>query len=174
MFSWVFGIPGGNPKTFINTTTSRPITMGNPLAVDPQQLIVELAQELKDKKLVQPTDWAKFVKTGHSRERAPDDPDWWYHRAASILRTVYRLGPIGTSKLRTKYSSRKNRGYKTEHTYKGSGAIVRKILQQLEKSGLIKPVEKGVHKGRVITGPGEALLSAHAKEPKSAPKKEAA
>ncbi len=148
--------------------------MGNPLAVDPQGLIVQTAKELKDKKLVQPTDWAKFVKTGHSRERAPDDPDWWYHRAASILRAVYRLGPIGTSKLRTKYSSRKNRGYKPEHTYKSSGAIIRHILQQLEKSGLIKQVEKGVHKGRVTTGPGEALLSSLAREPKNAAKKEAA
>ena len=66
----------------------------------------------------------------------PEDQDWWYKRAASILRKIYRHGPIGTNKLKKKYGSKKNRGHKPEHFYKAAGSHIRKILQQLEKSGL--------------------------------------
>jgi small subunit ribosomal protein S19e len=92
------------------------------------------------------------------KERVPVDKDWWYLRTASVLRTVYRLGPIGVSKLRTKYGGKKNRGVKKEHFFKGSGNILRKSLQQLEKAGLIKFTDKGIHKGRIITPKGKAFL----------------
>lgn len=128
------------------------------LEADPQQLLPRVAEELKQQKLVQPTSWSKFVKTGRHKERLPENPDWWYYRSAAILRSVARLGPIGTQKLRTKYGGRKRRGHKPEHVYKGSGAIIRHILQQLEKAQLIKPVEKGLHKGRILTPQGTSFL----------------
>lgn len=128
------------------------------LTVNPTQLNKKVAEELKNQKLVQPTEWAKFVKTGHSKERLPDSQDWWYSRAAAVLRSVAKLGPVGTEKLRTKYGSKKNRGHQPEHVYKASGSHIRKILQQLEKSGLIKQVEKGVHKGRTLTPKGTSFL----------------
>jgi len=127
-------------------------------AVKPELLINIVAEELKKEKLVQPLDWAKFVKTGHHKERLPDNPDWWYYRAAAILRSVYRLGPVGTQKLRGKYGGKKNRGHQPEHRYKASGSIIRKILQQLETSGLIKKADKGVHKGRILTPKGISLV----------------
>ena len=92
------------------------------------------------------------------KERPPMSDEWWYMRTASVLRAVYRLGPVGVSKLRTKYGGRKNRGVKKEHFYKGSGNILRKSLQQLEKAGFVKFAEKGVHKGRIITPKGRAFL----------------
>ncbi len=128
------------------------------LKVDPNELVNKAALELKSQKLVQPTDWSKFVKTGHHKERLPDDEDWWYFRSAAILRSIARLGPIGTQKLRRKYGGKKNRGHKPEHFYIASGSIIRNILQQLEKSELIKQVEKGVHKGRVLTPKGVSFL----------------
>ncbi len=128
------------------------------LEVNPAALIKKAAEELKKQKLVQPTSWSRFVKTSHAKERLPSDPDWWFHRSASILRTVAKLGPVGTEKLRTKYGSNKNRGYAPSRFYRASGAIIRKILQQLETSGLIKQVQKGVHKGRVLTPKGTSLL----------------
>jgi len=128
------------------------------LQVNPHKLIKRTADELKKEKLVQPTAWSIFVKTGISKDRLPDNKDWWYHRSASVLRTVARLGPIGTEKLRTKYGSKKNRGYMPEHFYKASGSIIRKVLQQLEKSGLIKQVEKDKHKGRILTPKGTSFL----------------
>jgi len=128
------------------------------LTVNPSELNKKVAAELRNQKLVQPASWAKFVKTSHGKERLPDDSEWWYIRAAAILRSVARMGPVGTEKLRTKYGDRKRRGYKPAQFYKASGNHLRKILQQLEKSGLVKQTEKGVHKGRILTPKGTSLL----------------
>jgi len=128
------------------------------LLVDPQELITKTATELKKQKLVEPTEWSQFVKTGHHKQRLPDNTDWWYHRSAAILRSIAKLGPVGTQKLRTKYGGKKNRGHKPEHFYKASGSIIRKVLQQLEKAELVKQEEKGVHKGRVLTPKGVSIM----------------
>ena len=125
---------------------------------EPQELIIKAAEELKKIPEIKAPAWAPFVKTGMHKERPPADSGWWYVRAASILRAVYRLGPVGVSKLRSKYGGKKNRGVKKEHFYKGSGNILRKSLQQLEKAGFVKFAEKGVHKGRVITPKGKSFL----------------
>ena len=126
--------------------------------VDAQELILKAAEELKKIPEIKPPVWATFVKTGMHKERPPIADDWWYTRTASVLKTVYRLGPVGVSKLRTKYGGKKNRGVKKEHFYKGSGNILRKSLQQLEKAGFVKFAEKGVHKGRIVTPRGRAFL----------------
>ena len=125
---------------------------------DPQELVEKTAQELKKLPEIKAPVWANFVKTGMHKQRPPTEKDWWQIRVASVLRTVYRLGPIGTEKLRTKYGGKKNRGHKQEHFFKGSGSILRKSLQQLEKAGLIKFAEKGVHKGRIVTPKGKSFL----------------
>jgi small subunit ribosomal protein S19e len=125
--------------------------------VNPEELIEKTAEELKKLGLKQP-EWAMFVKTGTSKERPPFETDWWYMRVASILRTVAILGPVGTSKLRTKYGGKKRRGHKPPRFKKGSGSIIRKALQQLDKAGLTTFVEKNVKKGRVITPKGKSLL----------------
>ncbi len=126
--------------------------------VNPNELIGKVAEKLKSEKAIQAPEWAVIVKTGHFKQRPPAREDWWHVRSAAVLRSIAKLGPIGTSKLRTKYGGKKNRGVASEHQYKGSGSIIRKILQQLEKAELIKQVQKGVHKGRVITGKGQSLL----------------
>jgi small subunit ribosomal protein S19e len=92
------------------------------------------------------------------KQRPPFKNDWWYTRTASVLRSVYKLGPVGVNKLRVKYGGKKNNGSAMEHFYKGSGSIIRKILQQLEAAGLISKGAKGIHKGRIATGKGISLL----------------
>ncbi len=121
-------------------------------------LIKNVAEELKKLPEMKEPDWAKFVKTGHFKQRPPVEGDWWFTRAASILRKVYMLGPIGTNKLKVKYGGKKNRGHKPEHTYKASGKIIRLILQQLEKSELIAQTEVEGHKGRKLTPKGKKFL----------------
>ena len=125
---------------------------------EPQELVLKAAEELKKMPEIKAPEWAAFAKTGMHKERPPVSGDWWHIRVASVLRTVYRLGPVGVSKLRTKYGGKKNRGVKQERFYRGSGNILRKALQQLEKAGLVKFAEKGVHKGRVVTPKGMAFL----------------
>src|SRR3989344_3346181 len=132
--------------------------------VDSSELINKAASSLKNNENIKEPSWAKFVKTSVARERPPVEKDWWYARTASILRKVYVLGPIGVNKLRVKYGGKKNRGHKPEHFYPGSGNIIRKALQQLEKAGLIIQVEKGVHKGKAITPKGRKFLDSVANE----------
>ena len=140
--------------------------------VDSQELIIKAAEELKKLPEIKAPSWAPFVKTGSHKERPPMDNEWWHIRVASVLRTVYRLGPVGVSKLRTKYGGKKNRGVKQERFAKGSGSILRKSLQQLEKAGLIKFTEKGVHKGRIVTPKGKSFLDKIASQIKGVQHKE--
>jgi small subunit ribosomal protein S19e len=123
--------------------------------VKADRLIGALKEELKKMEELAPPQWSRYVKTGTSRERPPEQPDWWYARAASILRRIHIDGPVGVSRLRTYYGGRKNRGQAPEHSRRGSGKIVRTILQQLEKAGLVTKEEK---KGRKLTQKGADLL----------------
>ena len=118
-------------------------------------LIRRLAQDLKSREEITPPEWMQFVKTGAHKERAPDDADFWFVRCASILRKVYLNGPIGTEKLRIAYGGKKRRGVKPNKFQKGSGAIVRTALQQLERAGFIT---KQPTKGRVMTDIGRSYM----------------
>jgi len=122
-------------------------------------LIEKVAEELKNVPEIQPPKWAEFVKTGAHKERPPMRDDWWYVRTAAILVKLEKLGPIGVSKLRIQYGGKKNRGHKPSKFIKGSGNIIRKAFQQLEKAGLIKKVDKtNTKKGRIIAPKGLSLL----------------
>ena len=121
-------------------------------------LIKKAAEELKKIETIKPPEWSKYCKTGVSRSRPPATKDWWYIRSASVLRKICVYGPIGVEKLRTKYGGNKSRGTKPPHFFKGSGNAIRKILQQLEKSGLIQQTQKRGHKGRILTPKGKSFL----------------
>ena len=130
--------------------------------IEPRLLINNVAKKLESK--IEMPEWAKFVKTGSHKQRPPVDANWWYLRAAAILRTIDLKGPVGVAKLRTKYGGKKNLGAKPEHFVKGSGKIIRVILQQLEAIKLVEKAVKGNHKGRVTTPAGKALLYGTSKE----------
>jgi len=127
---------------------------------EPMKLIEKVAAYLKENKVIEPPPWAMFVKTGVHKERPPQNPDWWYIRAAAIMRKLYLKGPLGVSRLRTMYGGRHRRGHRPPKFAKGSGAIIRKILQQLEAAGLAEKADK---KGRVLTKKGRELLEEAAK-----------
>ena len=128
--------------------------------VDTQELIMKAAKELERMPELRPPGWTGFVKTGADKERTPTQENWWWIRAASILRRIYLNPRMGVSRLRKDYGGRKNRGHKPEHKYKGSGSVVRKVLQQLEAAGF---VVKDRNKGRKITQKGASFLSGSAK-----------
>ena len=129
--------------------------------VSQEKLVIALSSELKD--LIEMPEWAKFAKTGAHRETLPKNPNWWYIRAASMLRVINIKGPIGVGKLRTKYGGRKNRGMRPDRFALASGKVLRTILQQLESVELIKQDSVGTHKGRIITPKGISLLAKAAK-----------
>ena len=126
--------------------------------VNQQALIAEVAAILKKESKIKMPEWAAFVKTGPSKERPPAQEEWWYLRAASVLKRIYTHGPIGVSKLRTHYGSRKNRGVRPDKFVKSGGKIIRVVLQQLEAEKLIAHEDKTQHKGRKIAPKGASLL----------------
>ena len=134
--------------------------------VQPEKLAKELAKILKEKGIIKAPVWAQFVKTGAHKERPPVNKDWFYIRAASVLRTIEKDGPVGVSKLRSRYGGRKSRGLKPHAFRKGSGSIIRKVLQQLEAGGLVVQQKTGVHKGRIIAPAGKKILVQAAKSAK--------
>ena len=139
--------------------------------IKPDLFINVLAEKLKQMKEFAMPEWAKFVKTSHGKERPPQQSDWWYIRAASILRTLYVRGVVGVERLRTKYGTRKNPGVSPEKFVKASGKIIRTILQQAEKAGLAELV-KGKRSGRRLTKKGKEWLEEIAAELKKKEKNE--
>ena len=124
---------------------------------DPEKFIPALAEALKGMDAFEVPEWAMFVKTGVSRERPPVDEDFWYIRAASILRQLYIKGVVGVGKLRTRYGSKKDRGGKPDRFKKSGGKIIRVILQQAEAAGLVEKILRLQH-GRRLTAAGRDLL----------------
>ncbi|MFQ5620275.1 MAG: 30S ribosomal protein S19e [Candidatus Nanoarchaeia archaeon] len=154
---------------------------------DTNAFINAVAEALKKEDAVTPPEWAKFAKTGVHRERPPQQKDWWYLRSAAVMRKIHTKGPIGVSKLRTLYGGKRNAGMAHDHYARGSGNVLRKVLQQLEAAGFATQAQKGTHKGRILTPKGVKFLNGVAKglpgevkeakveapkEPKEAPKEE--
>ncbi|MEI8332218.1 MAG: 40S ribosomal protein S19, partial [Methanomicrobiales archaeon] len=71
--------------------------------VPADHIIRRVAEELKKRKEVAPPEWAAFAKTGVHKEMPPEDPDWWFIRAAAVLRRVYVDGPLGVERMRSFY-----------------------------------------------------------------------
>lgn len=131
--------------------------------VPPQTLITRLSEELKKLEELKPPEWSYYVKTGAHKEHPPEQLDWWYTRAASILRRICLNGPVGVSRLRSFYGGKQKRGSAPEHFRKGGGKVIRTILQQLESAGLVNKVGRS---GRKISPKGESLLNSLASEAK--------
>ena len=130
--------------------------------IEAGKYISKLKEELKSVKEISPPDWSHFVKSGVHRQRPPEQSDFWYIRSASILRRIYLDGPVGTERLRSYFGGRKNLGHQPSHFRKSSGAIIRRIIHQLESAGLIEKAKKG----RKISNKGVKFLDAVAKASK--------
>jgi small subunit ribosomal protein S19e len=133
--------------------------------VPADHIIRRVAEELKKRKEITPPAWAAFAKTGVHKEMPPEDPDWWFIRAAAVLRRVYVDGPLGVERMRSFYGGNKNRGSRPNAFRKGSGSVLRKSLQQLEAAGLI------IHDktGRRVSPAGMSFLDNLSQEVKVTP-----
>ena len=98
--------------------------MANIHEAESSELISRVADKLKKEEIKKPA-YIDYVKTGAGKERIPSSPDFWYIRCASILRQAYINGPIGVSKLRTRYGGQ-------EET-PGAQASPHKIRRQPDK-----------------------------------------
>ena len=132
-------------------------------AMNAQEYNLKLAEALKKIPEFKEPEWVKFVKSGPAKERPIDDEDFWHKRSASVLRNIYKTGSVGVQRLRTKYGSKKNRGFQPEEFRKGSGKIIRTILQQADKAGFTeiqKPIRgvKSNKPGRILTEKGKKFM----------------
>ena len=118
-------------------------------------LLPRLATELKSRDAVRPPDWAAYVKTGVHKQQAPTQPDWWYLRSASVLRKVYLHGTTGIARLSADYGGKRDRGSAPYHARTGSRSVLREIVHQLEKSGLLQ-IQK--NRGRRLSAEGQRLI----------------
>lgn len=125
--------------------------------LDAREFNNKLAEELKKIPEFKEPNWIYFVKSSVARERPIQESDFWHKRAASILRQIYINKTVGVNRLKKRYGGKKSRGVKPSRKKEGSGKIIRNILQQAEKAGLLeKAIEKS--KGRKLTDKGIKLL----------------
>jgi small subunit ribosomal protein S19e len=103
--------------------------------------------------------YVDYIKTGHAKELAPYDPDWYFVRAAAVARRVYMRQGLGVGAFRRIFGGKSNkRGHVTpEHFAKAAGGIVRNVLQQLEALGLVEK-SAGAKGGRRITPEGQRQM----------------
>jgi len=118
------------------------------------KLIPALAEQMKTVPGVQEPDWAHWVKTGSHAERPPINSDWWFTRAASLMRKLYLHGPVGLGDLERAYGGAKALHYNPKHHRDAGGSSIRKILKQLEQADLVTKTPKG----RVLSSKGRAML----------------
>jgi small subunit ribosomal protein S19e len=130
--------------------------------VEPQELIENLAQKLKEFPEIKPPEGAIFWKTAYFKEVAPvDSENFWWVRCASLMRKIKKYGPIGVNRLRKHYGGRVKKGSGKAHSAKGAGKIIRVALQQLERADLIRQTAQD---GRDLTPEGTSLLERTAYE----------
>lgn len=129
--------------------------------VDPEMFIRSFGKYLKTHQKINYPKWCNYVKTGKGRQLAPQDEDWYYVKAASILRRLYLQPNTGVGSLRKQFSGKQRRGVAPNHTSLASGKILRYILQQFEKAGLVEQNSK--RQGRKLTESGEVTIAAFAR-----------
>lgn len=96
-----------------------------------------------------------IVKTGTFKEQAPYDPDWFYVRAAAVARHVYLRKHVGVGHLQKLHGGSENRGVRPSHHRDASGSVERKVMQALEKIGVLEKDPRG---GRRISQDGQRDL----------------
>lgn len=122
--------------------------------VPSSKLIGALAEQIKGLPGFSAPEWSRWVKTGSHAERPPTNSDWWFTRAASLMRKLYLHGPIGLGDLKRAYGGSKAVAYFPKHHRDAGGSSIRKILQQLEQSELVSKTSKG----RILSPKGRALM----------------
>jgi len=118
--------------------------------------IAALASHLKKSGKIQLPEWHDIVKTGTHKEMCPQNPDWYFVRAASLARKVYLRGGQGVGLYTRTYGGSASRGAKTERFHQANKGIIRHILQQLEEMDLV--AKRKDKKGRWVTKNGQRQL----------------
>ncbi|KAJ2777857.1 Protein component of the small (40S) ribosomal subunit [Coemansia javaensis] len=124
--------------------------------VSAQEFIKAYAAHLKRSGKLEVPEWTEYAKTGSFKELSPYDPDWFYVRAAAVARHIYVRGRgVGIGALAKRMGDAKRRGTRPNHHADASTNSLRKIIQGLEKLGILEQHPDG---GRKITSAGQRDL----------------
>ncbi|ODQ77168.1 hypothetical protein BABINDRAFT_178290 [Babjeviella inositovora NRRL Y-12698] len=124
--------------------------------VPAQDFINAYAQFLQRQGKLEVPGYVDLVKTSAGNEMPPQDAEgWFYKRAASVARHIYLRKQVGVGALNKLYGGAINRGSRPQRHADASGSVNRKVLQALEKVGIVEVSPKG---GRRITDDGKRDL----------------
>jgi len=129
--------------------------MVSPRDVTADAFIAAYASHLKRSGKLEVPNWVDIVKTGHGKEQGPLDPDWYYIRAAALARHIYLRPRCGLASLKKYQGNSKRRGVRPSHHVDASGSVQRKVVQSLEKIGVLEAHPDG---GRTVSQEGQRDL----------------
>jgi len=124
--------------------------------VPTREFVTALSVHFKKSGKLELPAWHDIVKTSTARELAPQDPDWYYVRAASVARKIYLRGGTGVGDLSRIYGSQKRHGVAPQHFQRAARGLHRHILKQLQELDLV--AKKKDKTGRWITKNGQHEL----------------
>ena len=99
--------------------------------------------------------WVDLVKTGAHKELCPYDPDWYYIRAAAIVRKIYLREGTGVGALKKRFGGNYRRGSAPDKHQDGAGGLIRAICLNLDKLNITEATGKG---GRKVSRTGQQAL----------------
>ena len=111
--------------------------------VAPAKFIAAYAAHLKKGGKITLPAWVDIVKTSSNNELAPSDSEWYYVRAAAVARKIYVKGGVGVGSMRRLFGRASRTGPTPVHTGSSSGAVIRSVLKNLEKLGLVEKDPNG-------------------------------
>merc|ERR1712093_621466 len=128
----------GHPPS---SSFSSSYTMPSVRDVTAEAFIAAYSSHLKRSCKLEIPVWVDVVKTGTGKELAPYDQDWFYIRVAALAKL---------------HGGSVNRGQRPSHHADGSRSVERKVLQALEKIGVLE--HDTARGGRRITIDGQRDL----------------
>ena len=110
------------------------------LDVPSNKFINQLASFLKEKNIIKIPKYAPLVKSSRANDCEPINPDYFYYKAAAIVRKLYitKSKNIGVGSLRVMFSKKERRGSQPPKTFRAGGKIIREIVIQLKNADYIK------------------------------------
>ena len=117
--------------------------------------VIAYAAHLKRIGKIEVPKWADLVKTGTAKELAPYDPDWYYIRAAAIVRKIYLREGTGVGSLRKRFGGNYRRGSAPDKHQDAAGGLIRTICLNLDKLNITEATGKG---GRKVSRTGQQAL----------------
>ena len=97
------------------------------LDVPSNKFINQLASFLKEKNIIKIPKYAPLVKSSRANDCEPINPDYFYYKAAAIVRKLYitKSKNIGVGSLRVMFSKKERRGSQPPKTFRVGGKIIK-------------------------------------------------